>query len=40
VLAVFVETERALGADEEPYSRTVTILDDAVATVSAKNAGA
>ena len=36
-LLVFVETKRALGADEEPYSRTVTIPDDAIAPVSAKN---
>ena len=36
---VFVETRRALGADEEPYSRTLTIPDDAIAPVSAKNSG-
>jgi hypothetical protein len=34
---VFVEIERALGADEEPYSCTVTIPDDAIAKASAKN---
>ena len=36
--AVFVETKRGLGADEEPYSCTVTIPDDGFAPVSAKNA--
>ena len=36
--AVFVETERALGVDEEPYSCTVTIPDDGIVKVSAKNA--
>ena len=34
---VFVETKRYLGADEEPYSCTVTIPDDDSAQVSAKN---
>jgi hypothetical protein len=34
-LAICVETERALGADEEPYSCTVTIPDDAIVKVSA-----
>jgi hypothetical protein len=34
---VFVETERAQGVDEEPYSRTVTIPDEGIAPVSAKN---
>jgi len=37
--AVGAQTERALGADEEPYSCTVTIPDDAIAPVSAPNAG-
>jgi hypothetical protein len=32
---IYVETEPALGADEEPYSCTVTIPDDAMAKVSA-----
>jgi hypothetical protein len=32
---IYAESERALGADEEPYSRTVTIPDDAIAKVSA-----
>jgi hypothetical protein len=32
---IYAETERALGADEEPYSCTVTIPDDAIAKVSA-----
>jgi hypothetical protein len=36
-VVVFVETKRALGADEEPYSRTATIPDDGPAPVSAKN---
>ena len=34
-LVIYVETEPALGADEEPYSRTVTIPDAAMAKVSA-----
>ena len=34
---VFAETKRILGADEEPYSCTVTIPDDGVAPGSAKN---
>jgi hypothetical protein len=36
-VAVFVETKRYLGADEEPYSCTVTIPDDDSAQGSAKN---
>jgi len=36
-LVVFAETKRGLGADEEPYTCTVTIPDDAIAPVSAKN---
>jgi hypothetical protein len=36
---VSVETKRGLGADEEPYSRTVTIPDDGIAPVSAENMG-
>jgi len=28
---IYVETERALGADEETYSCTLTIPDDAIA---------
>jgi hypothetical protein len=32
-----VETKRALGADEEPYSCRATIPDDGIAPVSAKN---
>jgi hypothetical protein len=38
-LMAFAETERGLGADEEPYSCTETIPDDAIAKVSAKDAG-
>jgi hypothetical protein len=38
-LVVFAETKRGLGADEEPYTCTVTIPDDAIAPVSAKNTG-
>jgi hypothetical protein len=34
-LVIYAETERALGADEETYSRTLTIPDDAIAKVSA-----
>jgi hypothetical protein len=34
-LAIYVETERALGVDEETYSCTLTIPDDAIAKVSA-----
>jgi len=34
-LVIYVETERALGADEETYSCTLTIPDDALAKVSA-----
>jgi hypothetical protein len=34
-LVIYVETEPALGVDEEPYSCTVTIPDDAMAKVSA-----
>jgi len=30
-LVIYVETERALGADEEAYSCTLTIPDDAIA---------
>jgi hypothetical protein len=37
-VVVFVETKRALGADEEPYSCTATIPDEGIAPVSAKNA--
>ena len=33
--AAFAETTRALAADEEPYSCTQTIPDDAIAPVSA-----
>jgi hypothetical protein len=33
----FVETERGLGVDEEPYFCTVTIPDDGIAKVSAKD---
>jgi len=36
-MLVPVETKRALGVDEEPYSCTVTIPDDAIAPVSAGN---
>jgi hypothetical protein len=36
-VTIFVETERALGADEEPHSCTVTIPDDAIVKVSAKS---
>jgi hypothetical protein len=32
---IYVETERAIGADEEAYSCTLTIPDDAIAKVSA-----
>jgi hypothetical protein len=32
--AVFAETKRALGVDEEPYSRTATTPDDEIAPVS------
>jgi hypothetical protein len=34
---VFVEAKRVLEADEEPYSRTATISDDAIEPASAKN---
>jgi hypothetical protein len=36
-VVVFVETKRGLGADEDRYSCTATIPDDAIAPVSAKN---
>ena len=36
-VVVFVETKRALGVDEEPYSCTATIPDAGPAPVSAKN---
>jgi hypothetical protein len=32
---IYVETERPRGADEETYSCTLTIPDDAIAKVSA-----
>ncbi len=38
-LVAFVETKRGPGADEEPYSCTVTIPDDAIAQVSAEDTG-
>jgi hypothetical protein len=34
---VLVETKRSLGVDEEPYFCTVTIPDDGLAPVSARN---
>jgi hypothetical protein len=34
-LVIYVETERALGEDEETSSCTLTIPDDAIAKVSA-----
>jgi hypothetical protein len=34
---ILVETERGLEVDEEPYSCTVTIPDDASAKVSARS---
>jgi len=34
-LVIYVETTRALGADEETYPCTLTIPDDAIAKVSA-----
>ena len=37
-MAVFAETKRDQGADEEPYSCTVTTPDEGIAPVSTKNA--